>query len=200
VSDGRSIEEASPETVDAGNESDPEPIRIEMDKRVDLVLSLLWVVFGIITVTVATGFRVGGYPDPVTARGLPYFTGTYLVIAGIILAARRIVTWSHIPGKYAVSEGTEDEPGHASSWVRSFLLIAIAAAWAYSLKYAGFVLATPVMLFAMLWLMEVRSWKKLILFPLLFSFLTWLIFSQVLHVILPMGILAPWARRWGLMP
>lgn len=171
-----------------------------MDKRVDLVLSLLWVIFGIVTVYVATGFRVGGYPDPVTARGLPYFTGSYLVIAGLVLAVRRIVTWSHIPGKYAVSEGTEDEPGHASSWVRSFLLIVIAAVWAYSLKYAGFVLATPVMLFAMLWLMEVRSWAKLILFPLLFSLLSWLIFSQVLSVILPMGILAPWARRWGLMP
>jgi hypothetical protein len=200
VSDDRSSEVASPDTTDVGDGTRPEPIRIEMDKRVDLVLSLLWVAFGVATVYFAAGFRVGGYPDPVTARGLPYFTGTYLVIAGLVLAARRVVTWSHIPGKYAVSEGQEDEPGHPSSWVRSFLIIAVAAIWAYSLGFLGFVLATPLMLFAMLWLMAVRSWTKLVLFPLLFSFLSWLVFSQVLGVILPMGILAPWARRWGLMP
>jgi len=171
-----------------------------MDKRVDLVLSLLWVVFGIVTVYVATGFRVGGFPDPVTARGLPYVTGTYLVVAGIVLAVRRIMTSSQIPGRYAVSEGREDEPGYPASWRRSFALVALAALWAYSLKYAGFLVATPVMIFAMLWLMEVRSAAKLILFPLLFSFFSWLIFSQVLGVILPLGFLSPWARRWGLIP
>jgi hypothetical protein len=177
-----------------------EAIKIQMDKRIDLVLSLLWVAFGIMTVYIATGFRIGGYPDPVTARGLPYFTGSYLVVAGIVLAARRVMTWSQIPGRYAVSEGREDEPGYPASWPRSFAIVALAALWAYSLRYAGFILATPVMIFAALWLMEVRSLTKLILFPLLFSFLSWLIFSQVLGVILPMGILSPWARSWGLLP
>jgi hypothetical protein len=136
----------------------------------------------------------------VTARGLPYFTGSYLVIAGIVLAVRRITTWSQIPGRYAVSEGREDEAGYPASWVRSFSLAALVALWAYSLKYAGFLVATPVMMVAMLWLMEVRSRVKLIVFPLLFSFFSWLIFSQVLGVILPMEFLSPWARRWGLIP
>lgn len=185
---------------DVPDEEQSDPIKIEMDKRVDLVLSLFWVAFGIMTVVIATGFRVGGFPDPVTARGLPYFTGSYLVIAGIVLAARRIMTWSQIPGRYAVSEGREDEPGYPASWVRSFSVAALIALWAYSLKYAGFLVATPVMMFAMLWLMEVRSRVKLILFPLLFSFFSWLIFSQVLGVILPLGFLSPWARRWGLIP
>jgi hypothetical protein len=136
----------------------------------------------------------------VTARGLPYFTGSYLIIAGIVLATRRIMTWSQIPGRYAVSEGREDEPGYPASWRRSFTIVALVALWAYSLKYAGFLVATPVMMFAMLWLMDVRSRLKLILFPLLFSFFSWLIFSQVLGVILPLGFLSPWARRWGLIP
>lgn len=185
---------------DAAADEEQDIIRIEMDKRVDLVLSLLWVVFGIVTVYVATGFRVGGFPDPVTARGLPYVTGSYLVVAGIVLAVRRIMTWSQIPGRYAVSEGREDEPGYPASWLRSFTIVALAGLWAYSLKYAGFLVATPVMIFAMLWLMEVRSAAKLILFPLLFSFISWAIFSQVLGVILPLGFLSPWARRWGLIP
>lgn len=171
-----------------------------MDKRIDLVLSLLWVAFGVMTVYIASGFRVGGFPDPVTARGLPYFTGSYLVIAGLVLAARRIMTWSQIPGRYAVSEGREDEPGYPSSWLRSFAIAALAALWAYSLRYVGFLLATPVLIFATLWLMEVRSPAKLILFPLVFAFLSWAIFSQVLGVILPMGFLSPWARSWGLIP
>lgn len=191
---------SSPDPRNVAGEEQAETIRIELDKRVDVFLSLLWVAFGIMTVTIATGFRVGGFPDPVTARGLPYFTGSYLVVAGVLLAARRIMTWSQIPGRYAVSEGREDEPGYPSSWLRSFSIAALAALWAFSLKYAGFLVVTPLMMFAMLWLMKVRSTLKLILFPLLFSFFSWLIFSQVLGVILPMGFLSPWARRWGLIP
>lgn len=189
-----------PSSDDIAEEEQSETIRIEMDKRVDLVISLLWVVFGIVTVYVATGFRVGGFPDPVTARGLPYVTGSYLVVAGIVLAVRRITTWSQIPGRYAVSEGREDEPGYPASWRRSFTIIALAALWAYSLNHIGFLIATPLLIFAALWLMEARSVAKLILFPLLFSFVSWAIFSQVLGVILPMGFLSPWARRWGLIP
>lgn len=171
-----------------------------MDKRIDLVLSLLWVAFGVVTVYVASGFRVGGFPDPVTARGLPYFTGSYLIVAGLVLATRRIMTWPQIPGLYAVSEGREDEPGYRASWKRPFTIAALAALWAWSLKYAGFLLATPVMIFLILWLMEVRSAAKLVLFPLLFSFISWWVFSQVLGVILPLGFLSPWARSLGLIP
>lgn len=200
MSEAQSTTGPSPGADDVAEGEQTETIRIEMDKRVDLVISLVWIAFGIMTVTIATGFRVGGFPDPVTARGLPYFTGSYLVIAGIVLAVRRIMTWSQIPGRYAVSEGREDEPAYPASWVRSFTIAALAALWAYSLKYAGFLVATPVMMFAMLWLMEVRSTMKLIVFPLLFSLFSWLIFSQVLGVILPMGFLSPWARRWGLIP
>lgn len=200
MSETQSTTGPSPGADDVAEGEQTEIIRIEMDKRVDLVISLVWIAFGIMTVTIATGFRVGGFPDPVTARGLPYFTGSYLVIAGMVLAVRRIMTWSQIPGRYAVSEGREDEPGYPATWVRSFTIAALAALWAYSLKYAGFLVATPVMMFAMLWLMKVRSTMKLIAFPLLFSFFSWLIFSQVLGVILPMGFLSPWARRWGLIP
>jgi hypothetical protein len=192
---------ASPFAAEDGSgEHHVDPIRIEMDKRVDLALHAVMIGFGLVAVYIATGFRLGGYPDPVTARGLPYFTGTYLVVAGLILAARRILTWSEIPGIHTVSEGTDDEPGRPASWVRSFSIIGIAALWAYSLKYLGFIVATPFALFAMIWLMEVRSRAKLILFPLLFTILSWAVFSQILGVILPMGFLSHFARSLGLMP
>ena len=43
------------------------------------------------------------------------------------------------------------------------------------------------MIFAMAWLMGVRSRAKLIGFPLGYTFVVWAVFSQILNVILPLG-------------
>jgi hypothetical protein len=176
-----------------------EPIRIEMDKRVDLIVSLVVIAVGILIVYMASGFRVGSFPDPVTSRGLPYFTGTYLIIAGLILAARRVYTWQQIPGNYTMTEGHEDEPNHPASTVRAFTIMGLATLWAVLLKPVGFLIVTPFVLAAILWLMDVRSIRKLAAFSLGFTFFLWLAFTQVLGIVLPYGPLTALARSWGLI-
>ena len=188
---------AAPELADNGDAVDP--IHVEMDKRVDLVLALAFVVFGAGTFYLALDFRVGGFPDPVTARGLPYVTGAYLVVSGLALAARRLIAWSDIPGKYAVSEGPVDQRGHASSTLRPYAIMALILAWLVTVRSVGYLVVMPLMMFAMLWLMDMRSAAKLIAFPLLFTLLSWIAFSQVLGITLPLGFLAPLARSWGLL-
>jgi hypothetical protein len=176
-----------------------ESIRIEMDKRVDLAISLVVIAVGVVIVTLASGFRVGSFPDPVTTRGLPYFTGGYLIVAGFILAARRVLTWSLIPGDYTMTEGHEDEPDHPASAVRAVAIFGLCVLWAVLLNPVGFLLVTPPVLAAILWLMDIRSPKKLIAFSLLFTLGLWLVFSEILGLVFPYGPLTALARSWGLI-
>jgi hypothetical protein len=172
---------------------------ITMDKRVDLALALGCVLLGAAAAWIATGFRIGNYPDPLTSRGLPYSLGGFLVAGGGVLAARRLNGWRQLPGNLVVSEGTEDETGHPADSRRSFAVMACGFLWAVLLMPAGYLIATPVALSGMMLAMDVRSWRRVILFPAGFTAVTWVIFAQMLNVLLPLGPLAPLARRLGLM-
>lgn len=172
---------------------------ITMDKRVDLALALGVVALGASAVWIATGFRIGNYPDPLTARGLPYILGGFMVAGGLVMAGRRLAGWRQLPGNLVVSEGSEDEPGHpARSW-RAAAVMACSFFWAALLHPAGYLIVTPLALFGMMLAMDVRSVRRLITFPLGFTLLTWLTFAQGLNVALPLGPLAPLARKLGLM-
>ena len=177
-----------------------EPIRIGMDKRIDLALALVVAATGAYICYLASQFRSGSFPDPVTARGLPYFTGGFMIFAGLFHAGRRLLTWSSMPGNHVVSEGKEDDPAYPSSALRSFAIIALAMAWVALLRPLGYLIVTPPLLLAALWLMQVRSPGKLFGFAFGFTFIVWSIFSQVLNVILPLGPLTALARAWGLTP
>jgi putative tricarboxylic transport membrane protein len=179
--------------------NDVEPIRIVMDKRIELLVSLAFAATGVVIIYLASGFRVGSFPDPVTARGLPYFTGTYLLIACLYLAVRRVMTWSLIPGNYTVSEGHEDEPDHPSSAIRAFTMMGLAVLWGALLTPVGFLIVTPPIIAVMLWLMDIRTASKLLGFSLIFTLVIWLAFSEVLGVVLPYGVLTTLARSWGLI-
>lgn len=184
----------------AGAIGHPGPaLPITMDKRVDLALALGVTALGAATIWIATGFRIGNYPDPLTARGLPYILGGFMVAGGAVLAARRLAGWRQLPGNLVVSEGAEDEPGHPARFWRAAAVMACGFLWAALLHPAGYLIVTPLALAGMLLAMDVRSWARLIAFPAGFTLLTWIIFSQALNVALPLGPLAPLARKLGLM-
>lgn len=176
-----------------------EPIRIEMDKRVELAVLLAMVALGAAIIYLASSFRIGSFPDPVTTRGLSYVTGGYLIVAGLYLSIRRLLTWSAIPGKYTLSEGNEDERSHPASTLRAFTIMGLAILWAVSVMPIGFLIVTPIVLIAVVWMMDVRTPGKLVGFPLIFTLATWLVFSQLLGIRLPYGILTGLARSWGLI-
>jgi hypothetical protein len=71
--------------------------------------------------------------------------------------------------------------------------------WATLLKPVGFLIMTPIVLVIMLWLMDVRSVVRLAAFSLLFTFVMWLAFSQLLGIVLPYGPLTTLARSLGLI-
>jgi hypothetical protein len=195
------LDQALPESLAANvDDAAEEPIDIKMDKRVDLLLALIVVAVGAYVCFTASHFRTGSFPDPLTSRGFPYITGGFMILAGLFSAARRVLTWSSFPGNLVVSEGKEDDPRHISSSSRPYLMMALAAAWCFLVRPAGYLVVTPLMMAGMAWLMGVRSRGKLIGFPLAYTLIVWVVFSQILHIVLPLGPLTSLFRAWGLTP
>lgn len=174
-------------------------LTILMDKRIDTALAAAIAVVGALAVWIATGFRIGNFPDPLTSRGLPYILGGCMIAGGLVLALRRLRGWNDLPGNFVVSEGMEDEPGHPASARVAFMNVAIAFGWALLLRPVGFLIVTPLACAAMIALLGERGVAKLVIFPLGFTLLLWVTFSQILSLNLPLGPLNPLARSLGLM-
>ena len=92
-----------------------ENLSLTLDKRVDLALGVALFLVGVFILIESRHIRRGLIPDPFTAYGMPYITGTFLIIAGIIIAGMRLRSWSMLPGKLIPGEGHEDEKGHPAS-------------------------------------------------------------------------------------
>jgi hypothetical protein len=155
---------------------------------------------GAFIVWTASTFRAGSFPDPVTARGLPYFTGSFMMFGAVVTAVRQLVDWNRFPGTYTLTAGAPDEPGQAASALRAFTVVGLSLLLVVLLRPLGFLIVVPVAIFGMLLVLNVRTPGKLIGFPLGFTATIWLLFSQVLGVVLPLGPLTALARSWGLTP
>jgi len=182
-------------------ESSPKiSLRFTMDKRISLAFAVATVLFGAFLIVGARGYRSGIFPDPITARGMPYILGTFLIICGLFNVVTQILSWSRFPGNLVPGEGHEDEEGHPSSWVRAFSIVLAAWVSVWLLHSGGYLIATPLFLFFAFWVMGTRSWGLLIGFPVIYTLATWYIFSQPLQFAMPLGFLAPFFRSLGLTP
>jgi hypothetical protein len=177
-----------------------EDITFETNKVVDLAVTLVVFALGAFIVSEASTFRTGSFPDLITARGLPYITGGFMMFAAVVIGLQQALSWNRFPGSYTLTVGAPDEPGQESSALRSFAVVALALCLVGLLRPVGFLIVTPFALFGMLMVMNVRSRAKLIGFPLGFTAVIWIAFSQILGVVLPLGPLTAVARSWGLAP
>ena len=189
---GEDEENASLEMVE-------ETVDIAMDKRIDLAVAAAVTVVGVLILIGAKDISEGSVTDPVGSRGLAHVTGAWLVIAGIALSIRQLLTWSALPGNLVPLEGQADDEGHPASWVR-FLGVTLASLLSLLfLRPLGYLIVTPVLLFIIVWIMGVRSKAKLIAFPIIFTVTVWLMFGPILGVRLPMGPLTSLAQQMGIL-
>ena len=178
----------------------PKEVSLIMDKRIDLAIAVVVVLFGVFVLIASLDILPGSFRDPITSRGLPNITGVLLIIFGTILTVMRVRIWSGLPGNLVPGEGKEDEKGHPASWIRAWSVIVATWLLIWLVKPLGFLISMPLFLLAFLLIMGMRSWKMLIGFPIIFTLVTWYVFSQPLGVILPLGPITPFARSLGLTP
>lgn len=158
-----------------------------VDRRIDLGLSVGIVIFGLLLFVAAMNINLGTIQDPIGPRGVPTFLAIAFVVGGLILSFRRLTTWKAENGHRVPSEGTLDEPEYPASARRAFTIIAISVLYALLLPILGFVLATPVLLAVLMWTMQVRSRRLLVLVPIAYTLVVFLVFSEGLSVSLPLG-------------
>jgi len=176
-----------------------EKLAITMDKRSDLAVSLFIVLVGVLMLIAARDIETGLMPDQITSRGMPDITGLFLVIVGVVLAARQLLHWSELPGHLVPEEGQEDEKGYPATWVRAFGIMLLSVLWGWLLKPLGFLIATPLYLFVSSWVMGERSWGSIIAFSVIFTASIWVIFGPVLGIRFPLGPLSHLALSLGLI-
>ena len=138
----------------------------------------------------ARNIALGQIDDPVGPRGVPTFIAVIFIAGGLVLTARRLMSWGSEDGPFVDSDGKEDEPGHPASARRAFTVVGVSILYAALLPFVGFPLATPLLLFALMWILEVRSARLLSVVSVAYTVLVFAVFTYGLSVELPAGILS----------
>lgn len=147
-----------------------------MYPKIDFFIGLFLVVFS------AAGYLIAG-TLPTAPKGLgpgdyPRVILGLLVILGGILAANALFQMKNTTGKAA----RHYEKGEVKHVV---LLAACVAFYIKILPYFGFLLLTPVFLFAMMYLFGFRKWVEMAAIGVVTTVATFLLFNNFLYVLLP---------------
>lgn len=163
-----------------------------MDKRKDLALALAIAAIGAAIVGLSFDVSVGRIRDPIGARAMPIIVGSFLCAGGIALAVRRLVRWRSDPVVLPDEGKADEQPTLPASTWRALLMWALCFGYVALLPRGGFLLLTPLLIAAGLWLLQVRQPVKLVLLSVVPVGLLYWLLVVVLQVRLPLGPLAPY--------
>ena len=163
-----------------------------MDRRVDVAVALAVVALGVAILVLTQRIADSPVPDPIGPRGVPTVLGTFFVVAGILLAGRRLIGWRE-GDTFVPHEGSDDDPGVPPGSARRALSIWLAAlVYVVTLPWVGFIVGTPLFTAFMLWRLEMNRGPLLaipaiVAFPVIFTAACYLFFATFLGVRLPLG-------------
>jgi hypothetical protein len=170
-----------------------------VDKRADLTIAIATSMLGVVILVLTRRVSTRLVIDPVGSRAFGYFISGALIVGGITLAIRRIRTWREDPDTLP-SEGAGDEPGVPASAVRPVVIVALTFIYIWSLDALGFILATPIYLGVMLWILQSkRPVISRVIGPMVFTVIVYATFAQGLSVRIPVGPLRSLFVEWGLV-
>jgi hypothetical protein len=163
-----------------------------MDRRKDLVVALAIAALGAAIVILAFDIPVGRIRDPIGTRAMPVIVGSLIFAGGAALAARRLLRWRHEPTMVDTDGKADEQPSLPASTWRAMAVWALCFGYVVFLPGAGFLLLTPPLIAAGLWVLRLREPVTLVLISVVpVALLFWLL-SIVLNVRLPLGPLAPY--------
>jgi len=183
---------SDPARTDAADRPDAETIAFDdfgrVDRRIDVAVCFAAFLLGLALFVLSGDLRQGSIPDPIGPDGWPKLLGGTLMIAMAANIVRRLASWRASPGNMVLSDGGKDDvQGRPATVLRPAFMLIAAVVWMLVVKWTGFIIATTGFLIVGLALMEVRSPAKLLLVPLLFSLIAWLLFGALFGVRLPAG-------------
>ncbi len=144
-------------------------------RRADLLIGLALLVFAVVYFEQSFAITRGFASD----RLGPAFFPRLLALALAVLAATLVV-------RAVMGRSDPSRPPAVRSRVFAAVLVLLAA-YALLLPSAGFLLATPLMLGTVIWLLGLRRWPSLVGTALGVTATLYLVFGRALHVLLPIG-------------
>jgi putative tricarboxylic transport membrane protein len=172
-------------------------------RRTELALSVVLVVLGVGTVLLAyyTIEELSVLRDRIGARGFAYVVGALVAIGGAVLLlmqAGGLRMAAAAPVDVGKAELGGDEPGHPASGLRVFALVAALLASALLMRPAGYILASIFFVSVGTAVMGGRGAARLVVVPVVYALVTYILFDTLLGVRIPDGILRPLIVAVGL--
>ncbi len=170
-----------------------------MDRRVDLFIGILVVLFGVFVLYTASHIRpTGPVVDPIGPRGFPYMIGILFLVGGCFVVYSRLRTWRSDAGNMVETDGEPDESDVPASAGQAWTIMAASVAYALILNPAGYVIATPVYVVIALKAMRMKSWATVLSVAIIYTIVTYVLFAHFMGVNLPVGPLTHLFRSLGL--
>jgi putative tricarboxylic transport membrane protein len=170
-----------------------------MDRRVDLAIAAAVAAFGVFVLVVARDIRpFGPVADPMGPAAFPQIVGVTLVLGGAALVCMRLLKWGRESSNLVPNDGEEDEADVPASAPRAFALMGASLAYAITMPTIGYVIGTVVYVTVALRLLKLQSWIVIGVIALIYMASTYLVFTQVVSVRLPVGPLLDFLRSLGL--
>jgi putative tricarboxylic transport membrane protein len=159
-----------------------------VDRRADLALAVVVTILGLAVVYLSRGIRHGVLQDPIGPAGFASVLGWLIAALGLILVIRRLATWRRsVDGRVYADGGEGDEEGLPASGLRPFVILAVGFGWDFMLPRIGFIVATWLACLVAMFAMRTRSVVKLVVVPIAFSLLTWVLFTRLSGLRFPAG-------------
>lgn len=164
-----------------------------MDRRADVAVAATFLAFGVWLFWAAGQIPRGSVPDPIGSGGLARALALIIVGFSAWVVVRRVVRWRR-EERLVHAEGSTDQPGVPASSARGFTVLGLVLAYVLAIPVLGYLPTTPVFLLGVLWVMKVRSARRLVLVPVVYTVVTYALFVGLFGVLLPLGVLERWDR------
>lgn len=144
-------------------------------RRADLVGGTGLLLFAVLYFERSFAVHTGLASDRLGPTFFPRVLATILALLAAVLIVR------------ALSGRSDPTPLPPVRAARLFAVVALTLVWALLLPRAGFLIATPPLLGAVMWTLGLRHWRGLIGVSLGMTLVLYLMFVRALRVLLPMG-------------
>jgi putative tricarboxylic transport membrane protein len=160
-----------------------------LNRRADGFIALGIMAFGLVLLAGAMTFPAPTpVRDPIGPMGLPIVIAAVFIVGGGLQAYHAL--WSQRAlGPMVTPDGPEDEEGYPVSNRRAAAFLAGGLIYVVLLPTLGFLIATPLIIGIGLWLLEYRTPWKVLLIGVGFTVISFAVFSSVLSIPVPVGIL-----------
>jgi hypothetical protein len=171
-------------SLDAAPEVDPSL----MDRRYDAAVAFAAALIGTIIVITAQQLPAGSIRDSVGTAAMATGVGSLMAIGGLALAIRRLIG-GRTAGVLVPHEGSSDLERYPASFARVLWVWGACLLYTLLLPWVGFAFLTPLLIAGLLWLLQFRRPRPVLIISFVATLFFYLLFDVLLLVRFPHGLL-----------